>query len=110
MTKEEKTVSEDKEIKETKAESKPEAVKAEAKSAKKVAKSAKKAEKTSLFAVIKTGGKQYLVREGETLRVEKLAEAAEGKKIALDSVLLVSDNGDVKIGTPLLEGAKVEAR
>lgn len=62
-----------------------------------------------MFAVIKTGGKQYLVEEGDTLRVEKL-EAEEGKKVSFD-VLLVgeSDGSAAKVGTPLVSGAKVSA-
>ncbi|MFA5966903.1 MAG: 50S ribosomal protein L21 [Patescibacteria group bacterium] len=61
-------------------------------------------------AVIKTGGKQYLVSEGDVLVIEKLPEEA-GAKITLSDVLLVSDDEgkDVKLGTPVLEGAKVEA-
>ena len=62
------------------------------------------------IAVIKTGGKQYLVKAGDTIKVEKLAAEA-GKNFIFDKVLLVAeDNGaDVKIGTPEVAGAKVEA-
>ena len=61
-------------------------------------------------AVIKTGGKQYLVTENDVLTVERL-ENADGDKIVFEEVLLVSDDEgkDVKVGTPLVEGAKVEA-
>ena len=61
-------------------------------------------------AVIKTGGKQYLVQEGEVLAIEKLPEAA-GAKITISEVLMISDDEgkDIKLGTPVLEGAKVEA-
>ena len=58
-----------------------------------------------MLAVIKTGGKQYIVKEGSRLKVEKL-EAAEGTTIKLDEVLLVGE----KIGAPLVEGASVEAK
>lgn len=61
-----------------------------------------------MYAVIKTGGKQYRVNKGETLKVEKL-DAEEGAKVDLDEVLMVGDGADVKIGTPLLAGGKVTA-
>ena len=62
------------------------------------------------FAVIKTGGKQYLVEPGKKIKVEKLP-AEEGKEISFDEVLLVAgDEGGPKIGTPLVEGAKVTAK
>src|SRR3989344_1490914 len=59
------------------------------------------------FAVIKTGGKQYLVREGETIRVEKLP-ANNGGLIAFDEVLMVGDGDKVTIGKPMVQGSKVE--
>lgn len=64
-----------------------------------------------MLAVIKTGGKQYTVKEGDTLRVEKL-EAEEGKNITFEEVLLVGkeDGSDAKVGTPHVAGAKVEAK
>jgi large subunit ribosomal protein L21 len=58
-------------------------------------------------AVIKTGGKQYLVEEGMKLRVEKL-EGEVGAKVNFD-VLMIDDGNDVDMGAPLLEKAKVEA-
>lgn len=61
-----------------------------------------------MFAVIKTGGKQYRVQEGQTLKVEKLA-VDEGKKVNFDEVLLVSNGDDVKVGAPFVKGAKVTA-
>jgi large subunit ribosomal protein L21 len=61
-----------------------------------------------MFAVIKTGGKQYRVEEGQTLKVEKLA-VEEGGAIQFDDVLLVSNGDDVKVGAPIVEGAKVTA-
>lgn len=60
------------------------------------------------FAVIKTGGKQYKVQEGDTLSVERLVH--EGDKIVFDQVLLWANNKDVKVGKPLVFGAKVEAK
>lgn len=59
-------------------------------------------------AVIKTGGKQYLVKEGDVLKVEKL-NAKEGEKVVFDNVLLVFDEKDVSVGSPKVEGVKVEA-
>ena len=61
-----------------------------------------------MFAVIKTGGKQYRVQEGQTLKVEKLAIEA-GSAVEFDEVLLVSNGDDVKVGAPVVEGAKVTA-
>ena len=61
-----------------------------------------------MYAVIKTGGKQYKVSEGETLKIEKL-NADAGSSIDLNEVLMVADGDDVKIGTPFLDGGKVSA-
>ena len=62
-----------------------------------------------LYAVIETGGKQYIVRENDEIEIEKIDAEAESE-VEFDSVLLVSDEkGDVKIGTPAIEGAKVVA-
>jgi large subunit ribosomal protein L21 len=61
-----------------------------------------------MYAVMKTGGKQYRVREGSTLAVEKL-DAEPGATIEFDQVLLVSDGTSVRIGTPYLAGGKVTA-
>jgi large subunit ribosomal protein L21 len=61
-----------------------------------------------MYAVIKTGGKQYKVSEGDLLKVEKI-EGAVGDAIELNEVLMVG-GAEVKIGTPLLPGAKVSAR
>jgi len=60
-----------------------------------------------MFAVVKTGGKQYVVREGDTLDIEKL-DIEKGNKSSLEEVLLVADKEDVKMGNPLVKGAKVE--
>ncbi len=61
-----------------------------------------------MFAVIKTGGKQYVVKEGDVLQVEKLGVEA-GHRILLDQVLLIENGGITLIGTPLLEKAVVRA-
>tara|TARA_B110000444_G_scaffold194574_1_gene184911 strand:- start:17 stop:478 length:462 start_codon:yes stop_codon:yes gene_type:complete len=61
-----------------------------------------------MYAVIKSGGKQHRVEEGEFLRVEKL-DVATGEKIQFDEVLMVTDGEKVKIGTPYISGAKVTA-
>ncbi len=61
-----------------------------------------------MHAVIKTGGKQYRVKEGDVLRVEKLG-LEQGAKVELNEVLMVSNGEDIKIGTPMLDGAKVTA-
>jgi len=61
-----------------------------------------------VYAVIKTGGKQYKVSPGDIIRVEKLP-GDPGQEIELNEVLLVGDGNQVKIGQPLVEGAKVIA-
>lgn len=62
------------------------------------------------LAVITTGGKQYLVKEGDVLRVEKL-EAKEGDELSFDALLVMNEDGkDVKVGTPTVKGAKVSAK
>ena len=61
-----------------------------------------------MFAVIKTGGKQYLVQAGQVLRVEKLPRA-KGKKIVFPEVLLIVDGDKVTVGNPTVKGAVVEA-
>ena len=61
-----------------------------------------------MYAVIETGGKQYRVKQGDVLFVEKL-EANEGDTINIDKVLLLSNEGELSTGKPYLEGAKVEA-
>ena len=59
-----------------------------------------------MYAVVRTGGKQVRVAPGDAVRVEKL-DGAVGDRIELDEVLLVAGEGDARIGTPLVEGAKV---
>ncbi len=61
-----------------------------------------------MFAVVKTGGKQYRVAEGDVIKVEKL-EGEAGKNITLDEVLMIGDDKGVKVGEPLLKGANVTA-
>lgn len=61
-----------------------------------------------MYAVIKSGGKQHRVEEGEVLRLEKI-EVATGETLQFEEVLMVADGDDVKIGAPLLEGACVKA-
>lgn len=62
-----------------------------------------------MFAIIKTGGKQYLVEPGQKLKVEKLPIEA-GKDIVFDEVLLVGDDKKLEIGAPIVKGAKVTAK
>ena len=62
-----------------------------------------------MYAVFKTGGKQYRAAKGDKLKIEKL-DAAEGDSIAFDEVLLVGEGDDVKVGAPLVSGGKVEAK
>ncbi|MBL7154197.1 MAG: 50S ribosomal protein L21 [Phycisphaerae bacterium] len=62
-----------------------------------------------MYAVIEQGSKQYKVAEGDCLNIELTDVAPDAETIELDKVLLVSDAGDVKIGAPYLEGAKVIA-
>ena len=64
----------------------------------------------SKFAVIKTGGKQYKVAEGDVITIEKLpTESKERDKLTFDEVLLSSDGKEAKVGTPTVPGAKVSA-
>lgn len=62
------------------------------------------------FAVIQTGGKQYLVKEGESLRVEKLKGAKKDGTIDFNDVFLTIDGDGIKIGNPTVTGAKVTAK
>ncbi|EHR34692.1 50S ribosomal protein L21 [Helcococcus kunzii] len=61
-----------------------------------------------MYAIIKTGGKQYQVKEGDILKVEKL-DVEQGSTYDFEEVVLVSNDGDVKVGSPFVEGAKVSA-
>ena len=62
-----------------------------------------------MYAVFRTGGKQYRARQGERLRVERL-DGAVGDAVSFDQVLLVGEGAEVKVGAPLLAGGKVEAK
>jgi large subunit ribosomal protein L21 len=61
-----------------------------------------------MYAVIRAGGKQYRVANGQKIKVESLA-ADVGAQVTIDQVLALGDGSDVKVGTPLVEGAKVTA-
>ncbi|MDO4661728.1 MAG: 50S ribosomal protein L21 [Tissierellia bacterium] len=61
-----------------------------------------------MYAIIKTGGKQYKVSEGDLVRVEKI-NANPGDEVQFEDVLLVQNDDDLKVGTPVVEGAKVVA-
>lgn len=62
-----------------------------------------------MYAIVRTGGKQYRVEEGRAITVERLP-AEEGSTVELGEVLLIADDGEVTIGTPLIEGARVLAQ
>ena len=62
-----------------------------------------------MLAIFKTGGKQYSVKAGQILKVEKL-EGKEGDSISFNDILAVSDNSDHTIGSPLVKGATIEAK
>ena len=62
-----------------------------------------------MLAVIKTGGKQYIVAPGQKIKIEKL-DKEEGSEITFDKVLLLEKNKKVEIGTPYLKDVKVEAK
>lgn len=62
-----------------------------------------------MYAIIVTGGKQYRVQEGDVIFIEKM-DVAEGTNVNFDSVLAVGNEGSVKVGTPVVEGASVEAK
>ena len=62
-----------------------------------------------MYAVFKTGGKQYRAAKGDKLKIEKL-DAAEGDSIEFDEVLLVGEGDSVTVGAPLIAGGKVEAK
>ncbi len=64
----------------------------------------------STYAIIRSGNKQYRVAPGDTLNVELIDEKEPGDTLNIDQVLLVSDNGDVTVGKPYVNGAKVVAK
>ena len=61
------------------------------------------------YAVIKTGGKQYKVKSGEILKIEKLPDSKSDTKIEFNDILAYGDNKVIEIGSPIIQGAKVEA-
>ena len=61
------------------------------------------------YAVIKTGGKQYKVKSGEILKIEKLPDSKSDTKIECNDILAYGDNKVIEIGSPTIQGAKVEA-
>ncbi|MBX4215953.1 50S ribosomal protein L21 [Candidatus Parcubacteria bacterium] len=63
------------------------------------------------FAIIETGGKQYLVRKGDTVRIEKLSgDHKEGDAVTFDQVLLLEGENETKLGAPYLSGTAVKAK
>jgi large subunit ribosomal protein L21 len=62
-----------------------------------------------MYAVLKTGGKQYRASQGDRLRVERLT-AEVGDEVEFDQILLVGEGADVKVGSPLVKGGKVAAK
>ena len=62
-----------------------------------------------MYAVFRTGGKQYRASQGDRLRVERL-EAEVGDDIEFDQILLVGEGSDIKVGAPLVDGGKVAAK
>ncbi|MDO5037203.1 MAG: 50S ribosomal protein L21 [Tissierellia bacterium] len=62
-----------------------------------------------MYAIIESGGKQYTVKEGDIVRVEKL-DVEEGATCKFDKVLLVNKDGELQVGKPYLEGLEVEAK
>ena len=63
-----------------------------------------------MFAVIETGGKQYKVKEGDSIRIEKLSDTLKkGDVVTFDKVLLQDDSTNIKVGTPYITDAKVQA-
>ena len=61
------------------------------------------------YAVIQTGGKQYKVKSGEILKIEKLTDSKADTKIEFKEILAYGDNKIIEVGSPIIQGAKVEA-
>jgi large subunit ribosomal protein L21 len=61
------------------------------------------------YAVIKTGGKQYKIKSGEILKIEKLPDSKPESKIEFNEILAYGDDKILEVGTPIIQGAKVEA-
>jgi large subunit ribosomal protein L21 len=68
---------------------------------------AKTQSENNKFAVIKTGGKQYIVKEGDILKTEKITGLKEGDKVSFKEVLLTSNGSDSKIGNPVVPSSEV---
>ena len=66
--------------------------------------------KKSSFAVIETGGKQYLLKSGSVIRVEKLSKPEKGDTVSFDKVLLMSKEDEVKLGNPYIKDAKISGK
>lgn len=62
------------------------------------------------YAIFKTGGKQYRVKKGDFINVERVSTLEEGADAKFDDVLLVEDNGKITVGTPTVKGATVSAK
>jgi large subunit ribosomal protein L21 len=62
-----------------------------------------------MLAIIKTGGKQYLVKEGDKVKIEKI-EGNAGETFTFSDVLFSSDEKEIKVGAPIIKGSKVEAK
>ena len=65
--------------------------------------------RTKIYAIIETGGKQYKVTPGQTVKIERL-DMVEGALVELDKVLLLADGENITVGTPVVDGAKVVAK
>ncbi|MBN2396474.1 MAG: 50S ribosomal protein L21 [Candidatus Atribacteria bacterium] len=63
-----------------------------------------------MYAVIATGGKQYLVKEGDRIKVEKIETQEEGDKVKFDQVLMVEKDGEYRFGQPLIQNSFVEGK
>ncbi len=63
-----------------------------------------------MYAIFKTGGKQLKAEVGDKLFIEKLPNVEAGNEVTFEEVLLVGENGKVKVGTPYVDGAKVTAK
>lgn len=62
-----------------------------------------------MYAVFRTGGKQYRARQGERVRIERL-DAAVGDSVRFDEVLVIGEGGALRVGKPLVEGSNVQAK
>ena len=65
---------------------------------------------TNKFAVIETGGKQYLVKSGDTIRIERIGKPKRGDTVHFDKVLLMRGEGEVKLGEPYIKGVKISGK